>query len=383
MKSIYLLFLISLIAILSVSCSQQKEQKEEFHLFVGTYTGEGSDGIYLYRFNASDGSVTPADTVAGIEDPSYLYLSPDHTSIYAVNELADSAEAMVSSFAFDAESGQISFLNSQSSMGGAPCYISTDKNGKAVFVANYLGGSLAMYPVKEEGALGEAETVIEHQGSSVNENRQESPHVHCTIISPDNRFLFATDLGTDRLSGYAYDSENNSLSSEAAIVYETEKGAGPRHLTFHPNGKYAYLVNELNGTIDAFTYSDGSLDAIQTISTLPENYEGAVSGADIRISPDGQFLYVSNREDLNNIVIYAIEEGSGMLSKVGEEPSGGVHPRNFMIDPTGRYLLAANRHSDNIVIFERDVETGLLSRTGTEIEVSQPVSLQMVPVTGN
>ncbi|NGP76509.1 lactonase family protein [Balneolaceae bacterium YR4-1] len=382
MKYLKFFILIALVSTNAISCTQQTQQKEEFYLFVGTYTGEGSEGIYLYRFNAADGTVSPADTVSGIADPSYIYLSPDHTALYAVNELADSTDATVSAFSFDAQNGQISLLNRQSSRGGAPCYISTDKNGEAVFVANYLGGSLAMFPINEDGSLEEAKTVIKHQGSSVNENRQESPHVHCTIISPDNRFLFAADLGTDKLTGYAYDSANNSLSSEPAIVYETEKGAGPRHLTFHPSGEYAYLVNELNGSIVAFSYLDGNLDELQTISTLPENYEGAISGADIRISPDGKFLYASNREDLNNIVIYSVDE-SGMLSKVGEEPSGGVHPRNFRIDPTGRYLLAANRHTDNIVVFERDTNTGLLNRTGTEIEVSQPVSLQMIPVPGN
>ncbi|MDX1585145.1 MAG: lactonase family protein [Balneolaceae bacterium] len=370
-------------AILSINCSGEKERTEEFYLFVGTYTGEGSEGIYLYSFNAADGSVTPIDTVSGIDDPSYLYLSPDHTTLYAVNELADSADATVSSFSFEVQTGKISFMNRQSSMGGAPCYISTDKNGKAVFVANYLGGSLAMFPVQEDGSLNEAKAVIEHEGSSVNPNRQEAPHMHCTIISPDNTILFAADLGTDRLTGYAYDAEQNTLSTEPVITYDTDEGAGPRHLTFHPTGEYAYLVNELNGTADVFKYSEGALEAIQTISTLPENYEGVVSGADIRVSPDGRFVYVSNREDLNNIVIYAINKDSGWLNKVGAVPSGGVHPRNFMIDPTGSYLLAANRHSDNIVVFERDSVTGLLTHTGVEIEVSQPVSLQMAPGPGN
>ncbi len=381
MKSIPILILMSLMVLFSASCADEIEQ-EEFYLFVGTYTGEGSEGIYLYRFNSGDGSVSAVDTVSGIENPSYLTLSPDYKSLYAVNELADSSEATVSSFSFDAESGEITFLNRYSSRGGAPCYVSTDNTGNAVFAANYVGGSLAMFPVGENGALQEAKTVIQHDGSSVNANRQESPHVHCTIISPDNSILFAADLGTDKLTGYDYDVETNTLSTEPAVVFQTEEGAGPRHLTFHPNGRYVYLVNELNGTVDAFTYSEGTLEAIQTVSTLPDNYEGAVSGADIRVSPDGRFLYVSNREDLNNLVIYAIDGANGQINKVGEESSGGVHPRNFMIDPTGTFLLVANRHSDNIVIFERDRETGLLTATGTEVEVSQPVSLQMAPVNG-
>ena len=364
------------------NCTEEKTESEHY-LFVGTYTGEGSEGIYLYRFNSADGSFSAVDTVSGVDNPSYLTLSPDNSFLYAVNELADSSSATVSAFSFNRERGEIEFLNRQSSRGGAPCYISTDKTGSAVFAGNYLGGSLAMFPVNDDGSLAEAKTAIEHEGSSVNENRQESPHVHCTLVSPDNNMLFVADLGTDRLTGYTFDAENMNLASEGAITYETEKGAGPRHVTFHPNGEFAYLVNELNGTVDAFAYKGDSLNHLQTVSTLPENYEGAVSGADIRVSPDGRFLYVSNREDLNNIVIFSIAEEDGSLSRVGEQSSGGVHPRNFMIDPTGNYLLAANRHSDNIVIFERDTETGLLTPTGQEIEVSQPVSLQMAPVKEN
>lgn len=364
------------------NCTEEKTGSEHY-LFVGTYTGEGSEGIYLYRFNSADGSFSAVDTVSGIDNPSYLTLSPDNSYLYAVNELADSSSATVSAFTFDRASGEISFLNRQSSMGGAPCYISTDKTGNAVFAGNYLGGSLAMFPVNDDGSLAEAKTVIEHEGSSINESRQESPHVHCTLISPDNKMLFVADLGTDKLTAYSFEAENMNLASEPAITYETEKGAGPRHVTFHPNGKFAYLVNELNGTVDAFAYKGDSLSHLQTVSTLPENYEGAVSGADIHVSPDGKYLYVSNREDLNNIVIYAIDIATGKLSKVGEQSSGGVHPRNFMIDPTGKYLLAANRHTDNIVIFKRDSKTGLLTPTGEEIEVSQPVSLIMAPVKEN
>lgn len=383
MKSLLSLSLLAACLLLIIGCNQEIENRPEiatdYYLFVGTYTGEGSEGIYLYKFNSEDGSVTPADT-ASSSNPSYLTLSPDHSFLYAVNEEADSAEATVSAFSFDKENGKISFLNQQSSRGGAPCYVSTDQTGKAVFVGNYLGGSLAVFPVQENGSLAESTTAIVHEGSSVNERRQNSPHVHCTIISPDNNMLFVTDLGTDTVTGYAFDSDSVSLRSEPSIVFETEPGAGPRHLTFHPNGEYAYLVNELNGTVVAFSYDGESLEELQTISTLPENYEGRFSGADIHVSADGRFLYASNREDLNNIVIYTIDRNSGLLEKVGEQSSGGAHPRNFMIDPTGAYLLVANRNTDNIVVFERDQESGLILPTDIEINVSQPVSLQMIPV---
>lgn len=383
MKSLLSLSLLAVCLLSIIGCNQEIENRPEtdtdYYLFVGTYTGEGSEGIYLYKFDSEDGSVTPVDT-ASSSNPSYLALSPDHSFLYAVNEEADSTEATISAFSFDKENGKISFLNKQSSRGGAPCYVSTDQTGKAVFVGNYLGGSLAMFPIEDDGSLAQSKAAIVHEGSSVNERRQNSPHVHCTIISPDNKTLFVTDLGTDTVTGYAFDSDSLTLQKEHSTVFETEPGAGPRHLTFHPNGEYAYLVNELNGTVVAFSYDGESLEELQTISTLPENYEGRFSGADIRVSADGQFLYASNREDLNNIVIYSIDRETGLLEKVGEHSSGGAHPRNFVIDPTGAYLLVANRNSDNIVVFERDQESGLISPTGIEINVSQPVSLQMVPV---
>ncbi|NBC65139.1 MAG: DUF1513 domain-containing protein [Bacteroidetes bacterium] len=383
MKSICSFSLLAVCLLMITGCNQENENRPEtnddYYLFVGTYTGEGSEGIYLYKFNAEDGTSTPVDTVSS-SNPSYLALSPDHSFLYAVNEEADSADASVSAFSFDKEIGEISFLNKQSSRGGAPCYVSTDQTGKAVFVGNYLGGSLAAFPIRDDGSLAESTSAIVHEGSSVNERRQNSPHVHCTIISPDNEMLFVTDLGTDTVTGYAFDGESMTLQNEPSIVFETEPGAGPRHLTFHPNGDYAYLVNELNGTVVAFSYDGESLEEYQTISTLPENYEGRFSGADIRVSSDGRYLYASNREDLNNIVIYSVDQNSGRLEKVGEQSSGGAHPRNFMIDPTGNYLLVANRNTDNIVIFERDQESGLITPTDIEIDVSQPVSLQMVPI---
>ncbi len=351
----------------------------EYYLFVGTYTGESSEGIYLYKFNADNGNVDSLGAATGVENPSYLAISPNQDHLYAVNEMADSAEATVSSFVFNREDESLTFLNKQSSGGGAPCYVSVDDQGNAVFVGNYLGGSLSMFPINEDGSLGQASTTIQHQGSSVNTDRQQSPHVHCTYVSPDNNHLLVADLGTDRVTRYAFDSDQMSIQKKPVSTFETEPGAGPRHLTYHPNGEYAYLVNELNGSVVAFQETADSLRAVQAISTLPEGYEGTVSGADIHVSPDGKFLYVSNREDLNNIVIYEIDQQDGSLEKLGEHSSGGVHPRNFAIDPTGNYLLVANRNTDNVVILERDKESGMLSETGNEISVSQPVCLKLIP----
>ncbi|MDZ7693904.1 MAG: lactonase family protein [Balneolaceae bacterium] len=377
-------FIISIL-IAIMGCAQQEKQgqqqsSEEFYLFVGTYTGEGSDGIYLYRFNAADGSVDSVGAALGVEDPSYLALSPDHSNLYAVNSIGDSSKATISSFSFDKVSGDLTFLNKQSSHGGGPCYISVDETGQAVFAGNYGGGSLAVFPVQDDGSLAEANTVIKHEGSSVNKARQSSPHVHCTYVSPDNNYLFVADLGTDKVYGYNFDSNNIALATEPTSVFDTEPGAGPRHITFHPNGEYAYLVNELNGSVVAFNYSDGELSPLQTISNLPENYEGRISGADLHVSPDGEFLYVTNREDLNTIVTYSIDQQSGELTRQGSVSTGGVHPRNFTIDPTGQYVLVANRHSNNIVIFDRNQDTGELTPTGREIALSQPVCLKMIPV---
>lgn len=384
MKNSLILSALTVVLIAMIGCNQEVENRPEtdtdYYLFVGTYTGEGSDGIYLYEFNSEDGTVTPADTAKDVSNPSYLTLSPDHSFLYSVNEELDSTDATVSAFSFDKENAEITFLNKQSSHGGAPCYISMDQTGNAVFVGNYLGGSLAVFPVQDDGSLAQSATTIAHEGNSVNESRQESPHVHCTIMSPDNNTLFVTDLGTDTVTGYAFDADSLTLQTDPSTIFETEPGAGPRHLTFHPNGEYAYVVNELNGTITAFSFDGESLEELQTISTLPEDYNGSISGADIHVSADGRFLYASNREDLNNIVIYSIDRNSGMLEKVGEQSSGGVHPRNFMIDPTGAYLFVANRHTDNIVVFERDQDSGLISPTDIEINVSQPVSLRMIPI---
>ncbi|MCW9708272.1 lactonase family protein [Aliifodinibius sp. 1BSP15-2V2] len=363
------------------SCADEPGDSDnsEFYLFVGTYTAESSEGIYVYKFDAETGETEYVSEATGHSNPSYLAISPNQEYVYAVSE-GGAEKAGVSAFSFDKDNGSLTFLNRQSSGGAGPCYVSVDATGKAVFAGNYSGGSLAMLPVQNDGSLAEAKNIIQHSGSSVNESRQNSSHVHCTYVSPDNKRLFVADLGTDTVTGYAFEEGEVVLDSTASSTFETTPGAGPRHLTFHPNGEYAYLVNELNGTVDAFKYEDGALNQIQNISTLPEGYDGAISGADIHVSPDGEFLYASNREDLNNIVIYAIDQDNGELSRVGQHASGGVHPRNFMIDPTGRYLLVANRNTDNIVVFKRNQETGMLTDTGRELEVSMPVCLKMMPV---
>jgi len=366
---------------LFAGCNEKEPAADqEYYLFIGTYTRESSEGIYLYKFDASDGTLDSLGASTGVENPSYLTVSPDQNYVYAVNEMADSAEATVSAFEFDRDHETLTFLNKQSSGGGAPCYIALDQTGQYAFVANYLGGSFSMLPINEDGTLKQAKQVIQHNGSSVNTERQESPHVHCSYPTPDNNALMVNDLGTDYVKQYAFDAEEGQLSESPSYEYKAEPGSGPRHITFSPDGSHAYLIEELSGSVIAFKNHKDSLEAVQSISALPENYGGAISGADIHVSPDGKFLYASLREDLNQIVIYNIDQESGRLSFVGRQSTEGQHPRNFMIDPTGQYLLAANMNSDNIVVFRRDKSSGKLELTGTELKLSMPVCLKMIPV---
>ncbi|GAA5520611.1 lactonase family protein [Aliifodinibius salicampi] len=355
-------------------------QSSSFYLFVGTYTSGESEGIYVYEFNAETGEANYISKVSGVENPSYIAISPDDNYVYAVNETGAENGGSVSAFSFDKAKGELKFLNKKSSRGGHPCYVSVDQTGRWAFAGNYSGGSLSMLPIAEDGSLQEAKAYFEHSGSSVNKNRQERPHVHCTYVAPDNEHVLVADLGTDQVKSYRFNASKGELAPLESGVYEAEPGSGPRHITFHPEGDFAYLINELNGTIDAFTFEAGKLNKIQQVSTLPENYEGVVSGADIQLSPDGKFLYASNREDLNNIVIYSVNQENGQLSYVGKQNSGGIHPRNFMIDPTGQYLLVANRNTDNVVVFKRDKESGMLTKTGNEFEISMPVCLKMMSV---
>lgn len=379
MKRILFFVIIPLFVIL-LPATVVGQSSTSFYLLVGTYTSEDSEGIYVYEFDVETGEITYVSKAAGIANPSYLAISPDENYVYAVNETGGEEGGSVSSFSFDKEEGKLTFLNKESSEGDHPCYVSVDQTGQWAFAGNYSGGSLSMLPIADDGRLSKAEAHFKHSGSSINESRQESPHVHCTYVAPDNEHLLVTDLGTDEVKSYRIDASEGDLTPVESGTYEADPGSGPRHITFHPNGKYAYLINELNGTIDAFSFEKGKLDKMQQISTLPEDYDGTVSGADIHLSPDGKFLYASNREDLNNIVIYSVDQTSGRLSQVSEHVSGGVHPRNFMIDPTGRYLLVANRNTDNVVVFRRDEETGMLAEMETELEISMPVCLKMMPV---
>lgn len=369
-------FLLAVAACITLSVAAQDTK-----LVIGTYTGGGSEGIYIYDFNTGTGDNSFISSVKS-SNPSFLAVSPDKKYLYAVNEDADSLNngGKVSAFKFDKEKKQLSFINQQASGGNHPCYITTDKTGKWVIVANYSGGSLSVTPVNKDGSLSASKKVIQHKGKGVNKERQEKPHVHQTVLSTDNNYLLVNDLGIDKVMLYAFNKVKGTVTPQPNASTAVTAGSGPRHLAFHPSNKYVYLTEELSGTVAAFKYdaATGKLKLLQTISAVPEEYKGSLSGADIHVSADGKFAYASNRGELNDITIFSVDAATGILKVVGRQSTLGKTPRNFNFDPTGNFLLVANQDSDDIIIFSVDHTTGLLTDTGKKINVPNPVCLVWV-----
>ena len=355
---------------------------EELLVYVGTYTRRGSTGVYVYRLDTSSGAMQPVGSAPEVESPSFLDISPDQKYLYAANEVGEFAgkkSGGVSAFSIDQTSGELTLLNQQPSEGNGPCHLNIDQTGKNVLVANYGGGSVAILPIQENGSLGEATDFIQHEGSSVNPQRQKGPHAHSINVDPTNGYAFVADLGLDKILSYKIDLENGKLPPNDTPWTKVADGAGPRHFDFHPSGKYGYLITEIANTFVAYTYDEtsGTLDEIQTVSTLPDDFTGKSSCADVHVSPDGKFLYGSNRGH-DSIAICAIDQATGRLSPVGYLSSGGENPRNFGIDPTGTFLLAANQDTDNIAVFRIDKETGRFTPTGHEAKVPMPVCVKMI-----
>jgi 6-phosphogluconolactonase len=346
--------------------------QDHHYLLTGSYTSGKSKGIYVYDFNSRDGSAKLVDSIATV-NPSYLAIAPGQKFVYAVSETGNGA---INAFGFDQKTGHLSSLNSQSSMGDNPCYVAVDKTGKWVAVGNYSSGTLAIFPVGGDGSLGAPVTSIKHSGHGANPSRQEGPHVHATVFSPDNKFLFVPDLGIDKLMIYSFNEKTGALTQARDSVVELKGGSGPRHFDFHPNKKWAYLIQELAGTVTAYSYSNGHLKTIQTISTLPKGFTKRFSSADIHVSHDGKFLYASNRDSSNTIAIYRIDQKTGRLSLTGHQSTLGKTPRNFNFDPTGNYLLVANQNSDDIIVFKINRQTGLLKDTGRRIDTGSPVCVK-------
>ncbi len=350
---------------------------QEHYLLVGTYTGGKSEGIYVYRFNRKDLSHQPVSLIKA-SNPSFLAISPDQRFVYAVHENGGNNDGgEVSAYRFDNTNGTLQLINTRRTGGDHPCFVDVDKSGKWVFVANYSSGTLSVLPIRPDGSLGEAVTKIQHEGSGANKDRQAGPHVHATRISPDNKWLFVPDLGTDKLMIYSFDEKTGSLKAGSQPYIESEPGAGPRHIDFRPSGKYIYLIEELTGHVVVYMFHEGRLIRLQRVSSLPPDQKGFAGSADIHVSPDGKHLYASNRGDFDNIAIFKIKK-DGRLDIKGFQSTLGKAPRNFNFDPSAKYILAGNQNSDEIVVFKRKSGNGLLKDTGERIAAGNPVCLKWI-----
>lgn len=361
-------------------------------VFVGTYTepirfgtgkvlqGKGK-GIYIYGLDSESGALDLLSVSEGISNPSYLAFGPENNKLYAVNELkkCDGRDSgCLSSFAFNSVDLSLKFLNKQYTGGTDPCHVAVDRTGRFAAVANFMSGSISLFPILPDGRLGEAAAFFQHRGASVDPARQAGPHAHSIIFDPSNRFLFVPDLGLDALVAYRFDSSRGCLELSEENSVKTRPGAGPRYMEFHPSGKFAYAVNELSSSVAVYAFSpeQGSFSEVQSISTLPRGSSGQSSCADLHVSPSGKFLFASNRGH-DSIVCFRIDEATGMLSLIGHESTRGKTPRSFAIDGKGGFLLAANQDSDSIAVFRIDGTRGGLEYVGINLDVPTPVCVKI------
>lgn len=337
-------------------------------LIVGTYTKGTSEGIYVYDFDSKTADTKQLGVIKNIANPSYVALSKNNDAIYSVSEVGASSAA--AAFKFNPKTNEGTLINKEATKGADPCFILTD--GKHVFTANYSGGSISVYGIKADGSLTPVKQLVQHTGSGP-DKRQTSAHVHQTLFSPDGKYVISTDLGEDKIYVYNYQaSAEKPLTLKHSI--STNPGSGPRHITFSPNGKFAYLAHEFNGKISVFGYNDGNLKLLQEIGTAASDFTGRIDAADIHISADGKFLYESNRGDANNISVFAVQK-DGKLKHIETVSTLGKGPRNFSIDPSGNYLLVGHQYSNDIIIFQRDAKTGKLTDSKKRIAVGSPVCL--------
>jgi 6-phosphogluconolactonase len=358
---------------------------QEFFVYFGTYTKAPSTGIYRSRLNIATGLLSPAELAVEAKDPAFVALHPNGKFLYAIDESSDPKRTPttgVSAYTINATTGALTLLNQQSAGGSGPCHLAVDRDGKAVLVANYGGGSVSAIALKADGSLGAVGSFIQHAGSSVNPARQKGPHAHEILVSADNRFAFAPDLGLDRIMVYQLDPARAKLTAHTTPFATLPPGSGPRHLAFHPGNAFAYVISEMLCTMTAFRYdaANGTFTALQTISTLPpgESVQPGTSTAEVVVRPDGKFLYGSNRGH-NTIVVYAIDAKTGTLTYVENQSTQGKTPRHFAIDPTGAWLLAENQDSGTVAVLRIDGKTGRLTPTGQLIDVPYPVSAVFLP----
>jgi 6-phosphogluconolactonase len=368
-----LLLIISLL--FPVLTYAQKQAPSTYDLLIGTYTKGTSKGILVYRFYTETGRLAYLSQIEGVSNPSYLCVSKNNRYLYAVNE--DGKNGGVSSFSFQPTDGKLTFLNRQTSAGADPCYISVDEDQKNVFVANYSSGSLSVLPINKDGSLLPPSQVIQVEGKGPDASRQEGPHIHTAFLSPNEKYLLFTDLGTDKLNIYRYRaSKPLPLSPSTPAFVSTAPGTGPRHVVFSNNKKYLYLLHEMGSNINVYNFNGGKPVRVQTVKMLPDDFKGTNGAAAIHITPDGKFLYASDRLDASGLVVYSINQETGELTFVQRQSTFGKNPRDFAIDPTGKFLIAANQDSDSIIVFKIDENTGKLTATNFRIQVGNPVCLK-------
>ena len=358
-----------------------------YFVYVGTYTAGKSKGIYGYRFDPKTGQLTATGLAAEMVNPSFLITDPQHRFLYAVTEMGQERGAnsyktngSISSYSIDPKTGALTFLNKVDSGGGGPCHLVVDKTGKMLFVANYGSGNVASFAIKADGSIGERTGFDQHTGSSVNPARQKGPHAHAVVLSPDNRFLFVPDLGTDQIKIYRVDAANSTFTPNDPPFASVKPGLGPRHFTFGRGARFAYVVCEMGSSVAVFAYDSakGSLTPVRTVSTLPADFTGEDNSAEIQVDRSGRFLYASNRGQ-DSITVFAIDPVKGTLTTIQVVPTKGNIPRNFVIDPTGKHLIVANQKSDQMVVFAVNQKNGQLTPTGQVVDVTAPVSILFVP----
>jgi 6-phosphogluconolactonase len=356
----------------------------EYLAFIGTYTSKtDSKGIYAFHFDTATGQLTSIGLAAPAQDPSFLTVSANEKYLYAVNELPTfdgKSSGAVTSYSLDRKSGKLTQLNQVPTGGADPCYVSLDRTGKFLLVANYTGGSVATFPVAPDGRLGPASAFIQHTGFGPNKERQEGPHAHYIASSSDNRFVFAVDLGLDEVVIYRFNSATGALTPSDPPFAKLDSGAGPRHLAFHPNEKFAYVLSEVKSTVTTFAFSPktATFTTLQTLPTLPKDFTAPNDTAEIVVHPSGKFLYASNR-GRDSIAVFAIDPAKGTLTAAGDFSTQGKTPRNFALDPSGNFLLAANQESNNIVVFRINPSTGAITATGQPSQVPAPVDIVFTP----
>lgn len=370
----YLFLIIGILLSMFTSC---KQMENELYLFVGTYAEASETGIYVYRFNTKDGTAKWVSEVSNIKNPSYQMLSKDERFLYSVGE-AVGPESSVFAYSFDKEKGALSLIGKQVTQSNGPCYVWVDSRRQLAVTANYRGGSISVFPLADDG-MPTPVRLYPYEGGTPGSARQDAPHLHCIYASPDEKFLYANDLGTDRI--YKYELVTDAagrlgLQEGQPAWFSLPAGEGPRHTVFHPNGKFAYLIGELSGRVVVLQYENGNLTPVQYIEADSLHAAGS---ADIRITPDGRFLYASNRLQGDGLAIFSIDTQNGRLTKIGYQPTE-IHPRNFVITPDGRFLLCACRDGNVIQVYAINKQTGLLTNTSNDIRVNRPVCLQFAGV---